>query len=294
METDQNKDSVISGSNNEIKKTSKEVNLALDKLFRIKIPYFQKPIDRILIASRSASKQNLLNTVLSSFNIELITPGDSEVIPEEKYQRVLQEIVTPSTKYSPRLSAYKLTQFIETLQGGTGAIAFDTTVIADNGEVLEKPRNITEARTMITKITTAPNNVVTVIDGVTFIVVQENENPIIWRGAAEIAIMIKQSTVEDVEDYLNQQEYKVLNVAGGIDYASEEGKRFINSALQAPMIVGLGKVGPIQTLNDTIKSGLNQCTKRVLIANSASSVLIPYFKGIPTHLVQGIIRNFSH
>ncbi|MDD2822745.1 MAG: hypothetical protein PHQ59_01560 [Candidatus Daviesbacteria bacterium] len=31
----------------------------------------------------------------------------------------------------------------------------------------------------------------------------------------------------------------------------------------------------------------------IFIADSASSVLNPYFKGVPNHLVQGIIKNFS-
>lgn len=276
-----------------IKKTPEEANLALNKIFEVNIPNSENPIDKILIASKSFSKQEFLTKAIRPFGITVLSPNEDEVIPEEEYQKVLLELNTPSVKYSPRLSARKLTQFLDAVKNGTPAIAFDSTVISGEGQLLEKPKSIDEARVLITKLTSKKSNTISVIDGVTFAMMQKNGEPFIWRSAAEIAVLLKVATQEEVGNYLEQQGEKVLDIAGGIDYASVLGKEFVDTTRQPSYTVGKHKAGSMQSLTDTVRSEQVNIFEGVNIADSASSILMPYFKGVPTHLVQGIIRNFS-
>lgn len=277
-----------------IKKTPEEANRALNELFKVDIPNSEKPIEKLLLASESSTKKQLLVDAVRRLGIEIVSPNIKTVTLEEKYREILQKLGTPASKYAPRMSAHKLHQFMSALQNDESAISLDTIVWTDDGQILEKPKTVDEARETIIKVANADNavNLIYVSDGVTFVTMSKNGTPIIWRGSAEIVLMLKKLTKKEVDDYLEQQGDLVLEIAGGIDYASEAGRKLINFNTEAPFIIDTGKVGPMRSLTDTVESDADFGTA-VMIADAASSVLNSYFKGVPTHLVQGILRNFS-
>lgn len=150
------------------------------------------------------------------------------------------------------------------------------------------------ARSTIHKLTSG-GVVIHVSDGVTFALKLQNQKLFYWRTGADVVLLIEEMTKREIDEYLEKEGERVLEVAGGVDFASDNGNKFIKKGGPFTCIVSKQNSGPIPSLTDTLSpQDVLDILESVRIAGEAEQTVLPYFKGVPTHLVREIVKNFSN
>lgn len=267
-----------------------EAEKELQKAFRFQdIPPHPR-IKTLVVASGSPVKYEIISDLLRPLGVSVLYPKDA-LADEEAIKRDLQELETPDYKYAARMSARKLIPFTQQINQGTPTIALDT-IVSHNRQVLEKPKTLDEARSMVRNVTTGRNlsRRVNVFNGLTFATqVSENE-ALYWRDNVAVNMQLKDITDKEVDEYLEQAGDTVLNIAGGIDYSSEIGQNLVeNDQGGGRFTVLRTRFGRVYDLKVSTRIPEDQFDYRIL-SQESYMILEPYFKGVPTHLVKALVE----
>lgn len=155
------------------------------------------------------------------------------------------------------------------------AIFSSDVVVLHGKDILEKPKSIDEARSILTKIS---GQEIRISSGSVLIATTSFGRTIINRAGVVMRIMLQQYSPEDIEQYL--QEHKdYQSVAGVIDYADPSAQRLI-----AKKSIQVEKL----TLGDDRSS-----VKVVDIDPALLAQMRDYCIGMPQEMIQTVVHKFK-
>ncbi len=239
---------------------------------------------KLMVASTSPAKVELVRA--SSGNLPVETPPSGMLEDEELFKEVLQQIETSSQKWAFRMAARKLTPLEDLIKTGVPALAFDSVVVVGE-EKLEKPVDEVEAFTMVKKVA---GKSVNVYSGLALAYPDLAGDLQVFRGGSAVEFSLLAMTDSQIEQFLEQQGKRSLQVAGAIDY-SRLGKQLINRDEMISIDPYPGGFMPslIQS-----RPGLRGFTHTsAYLSPHALPAVDPYFQGVPTHLVSALLEKIS-
>ncbi|MDE2635969.1 MAG: Maf family protein [Chloroflexota bacterium] len=187
---------------------------------------------RIILASSSPRRQELLRQLLSGF--EVIKPDiDESRLPEEDL-----------VEYAERLSREKAAAVISSLDGRPSlVIAADTIVIDREGALLGKPADAAEARRMLRHLRARAHHVVTA-----FTVHRNTQPPQAYSGHARTAVYMRDYTDAEIDAYIASGD--PFDKAGGYAIQNESFQPVARIEGSFSNVVGLPLAELQQALNE--------------------------------------------
>lgn len=230
--------------------------------------------DYLFLATGSQIKLHLVEDIARKYDYHII-PVDHEQTgqTEEAIHQELRGKGEIDQRYTTTLALRKLKSITGHFKDPV--LAMDT-VVKVGPDILEKPKDPQEARAMIHAISGQEIQIITGVDLVQYV---KNGMRLITYQPVELRMRIKELTDEEIGNFTNDNLETMLQIAGGVDYATDQGRSLIDD--DKPIEVSAPDLGN-GTYNRFDKN------KKVLVAKSAVKALDTYFKGAPSHLINAL------
>jgi predicted house-cleaning NTP pyrophosphatase (Maf/HAM1 superfamily) len=226
-------------------------------------------VGHVLLASNSSSKLHLVKHATLGLDVPIIANHDPETIQEEEYKEQLELFRSTSRSYPVHMSGLKIGPFLDQPYPILGL----DSIVQKGREKYEKPTDLTQAHKMITTLSGQRLNVIV---GLTLGLTTLSEDQIGWQGSVITSFNLKNLTSDQIKTYVNQHQDEILNICGGINYATDTGKNLIDPS--QPVIVR-----PFEYGNDYTDRTNFIYSDFVQLGLEALKVLDSYFLGAPLH-----------